>query len=551
MKILKLDFKLFKGVIIKKHLIITLLFLSTFLSVFGQNNQEKSANIKITFNASDKIDCHEITDEHRSKFCKKINSKGKIETTTSIVDIPFDTPLKLMAFSASFKSHGSHSHDIVMYYSVLNESLGWTEWLSLSEDMHDYNEETYSTNLAFIRRGDTKIRFKIAGIDMDKSNFEVFFINLPKRDESDKFLIEDNHQKNGACPKPSVLGRLSYLSSSENSNHGTPVYTTVTHTVVHHADWSTSTANPTWRDIAYSVWKLHRISKGWSDIAYNYLIDPDGNIYEGRAGGDNVRGVALCGSHNNLMAVCMLGDFHQTNQFLTNASRDKLVDILSWKIDKENINPLGSSSLNNYGNQKHIMGHRDGCSTSCPGDNIYNVLGDIRTRVANNIDGGCSGGGGGSCPPTVSLSGAVSGTHKAANSISSTGRVSSGTVTFRSPVIYLNNGFTVSGGTFNAQNAACSGNKEENEQAFYDFSIQPNPFGNATQIKFTLSEALPVTIWVTDMMGRHISTLANDEITSAGEHQVTFEAANYSAGMYFATIQAGEYFGTQKMILAK
>jgi len=44
--------------------------------------------------------------------------------------------------------------------------------------------------------------------------------------------------------------------------------------------------------------------------------------------------------------------------------------------------------------------------------------------------------------------------------------------------------------------------------------------------------------------------LNNDEKTE-GTHTVTFDGNNYPAGMYYYTIQAGEYYGTQKMILAK
>jgi len=143
------------------------------------------------------------------------------------------------------------------------------------------------------------------------------------------------------------------------------------------------------------------------------------------------------------------------------------------------------------------------------------------------------------------------GTYWASRGITCNGSINSGTVTFNSPSITLNDGFTVSGSTFNAQNTDCNSGNREGEQAFYDFSIQPNPFGSYTQIKFALSEELPVTIWIADMMGRRITTLTNNEIIPAGEHEVIFEAADHTAGMYFAIIQAGRYFGTQKMILTK
>jgi len=50
-------------------------------------------------------------------------------------------------------------------------------------------------------------------------------------------------------------------------------------------------------------------------------------------------------------------------------------------------------------------------------------------------------------------------------------------------------------------------------------------------------------------MGRQIAVLRNNESTPAGTHQVNFDGSNYTAGMYYYTIQAGDYMGTQKMIL--
>ncbi len=216
----------------------------------------------------------------------------------------------------------------------------------------------------------------------------------------------------------------------------------------------------------------------------------------------------------------------------------------------------GGESCGGYGEHLHFevrTANASGTQTWVTFDEYNQTTrqNDLATSGNTPVACGGSSGGGGNCSANESVTGTISAkTYQTSSSITSNGTVNSGTVTFRSPTITLNNGFTVSGGIFNAQNAACSGNKED-EQVFYDFSIQPNPFDSFTQIKFTLSEELPVTIWITDMMGRHITTLSNDEMTSAGEHQVTFEAANYTAGMYFATIQAGEYFGTQKMILTR
>jgi len=60
-----------------------------------------------------------------------------------------------------------------------------------------------------------------------------------------------------------------------------------------------------------------------------------------------------------------------------------------------------------------------------------------------------------------------------------------------------------------------------------------------------------VTLFVSDAMGRQIAVLLQQEAKSEGTHHITFDGNNYPAGMYYYTIQAGEYIGTQKMILIR
>lgn len=98
----------------------------------------------------------------------------------------------------------------------------------------------------------------------------------------------------------------------------------------------------------------------------------------------------------------------------------------------------------------------------------------------------------------------------------------------------------------------CTPPKLQNtESDQYQFTIQPNPFSLQTEIIFTLTEDTPVTIYITDMMGKNVATLVDNKMKTTGEHTITFDGRGYPAGMYMTHIQAGEYSGTQKMILAK
>jgi len=79
----------------------------------------------------------------------------------------------------------------------------------------------------------------------------------------------------------------------------------------------------------------------------------------------------------------------------------------------------------------------------------------------------------------------------------------------------------------------------------------PNPFTGETKIEYTLPNETPVTLFVTDMMGKKVATLLNNEQQSKGYNSVTFDGSNFPSGMYYYTLQAGDYVSTQKMTLMK
>ncbi|MCF8242233.1 MAG: T9SS type A sorting domain-containing protein [Melioribacteraceae bacterium] len=84
----------------------------------------------------------------------------------------------------------------------------------------------------------------------------------------------------------------------------------------------------------------------------------------------------------------------------------------------------------------------------------------------------------------------------------------------------------------------------------------PNPFNPATTIRFSIASASTVTITVSNLLGQLVMELVND-IRSAGNHEITFNANNLATGVYLYKINAvgidgkTNFASTRKMILMK
>jgi hypothetical protein len=78
----------------------------------------------------------------------------------------------------------------------------------------------------------------------------------------------------------------------------------------------------------------------------------------------------------------------------------------------------------------------------------------------------------------------------------------------------------------------------------------PNPFNPATIINYQLPVESQVSLKVYDMLGNEVATLVN-EIKTAGEHQIEFNAGSIASGIYFYRLQAGSFVETKRMMLMK
>ncbi len=119
--------------------------------------------------------------------------------------------------------------------------------------------------------------------------------------------------------------------------------------------------------------RFHMDDRGWVDLAYHFLVDANGNVYEGRP----VTAVGDTGTNydpTGHFLVCAEGDFN--SQAIPAAQISAVADVLAWGAGHFGVDP------------STIRGHRDWAATSCPGDNFYPSISNgtleqaVRDRIA-------------------------------------------------------------------------------------------------------------------------------------------------------------------------
>ena len=225
----------------------------------------------------------------------------------------------------------------------------------------------------------------------DESVYDLFLIY--SGDAPDVGMAQGNFRSN-ACFEP----LYSVPQSEWRTGLPAPTYTRsfheVNHNIVHHS--AGSNVSTDFVQIVRDIYIFHTEVNGWSDIGYNYLIVQDGTIFSGRDpdGGsqDAVRGAHFCGQNSGTLGICLLGNYETatpSSQALTS-----LESLLTYQLLAQEHDAFASFS-HPVGILGAIAGHRDGCSTLCPGENMYSMLNELRTNVATQID---------RCDPFIPLS---------------------------------------------------------------------------------------------------------------------------------------------------
>jgi len=173
---------------------------------------------------------------------------------------------------------------------------------------------------------------------------------------------------------------------------------------VHHTAGTNNDPHP--KATMRAIYHYHTVTRGWCDIGYNFVIAPDGRLFEGRwarryapwelhtgetIGGRGVAGAHVADFNSGSVGVSLMGNLSTTT--LGRAARRTLVRLLAWEADRRNLRPRGIHTYRNPDTGltqrlRLISGHRDAGQTECPGNHLYDLLPRLRRKVAAVIGDG-------------------------------------------------------------------------------------------------------------------------------------------------------------------
>ena len=181
--------------------------------------------------------------------------------------------------------------------------------------------------------------------------------------------------------------------ADEGLREGSPRYNeTIEQVHIHHTVNSNDYGKSDVAALIRGMYRYHTQNLGWSDLAYNFLVDRFGRIWVGRAGGANkpVRGAHTLGFNATSTGVSAIGNFELVVP--TAEMTEAIAQLAAWKLSRYGRDADGATSVVSEGSDKFrsgrvvtlpvIDGHRDTNDTACPGSNLYAALPAIRTRAA-------------------------------------------------------------------------------------------------------------------------------------------------------------------------
>ncbi len=268
---------------------------------------------------------------------------------------------------------------------------GWSPWWDL--ELADGAERPVGTDPVYVGAS-TGVEMRVLGDATTRvAGFKAVLVDSPATpdDERQEPLTPEAIGVQGV-PQPSIITRAQWGADESmlalNGADCVPANLdqSVRAAVVHHTAGSNSYTAAQSASIVRGIYSYHVRTLRWCDIGYNFLVDKYGQRFEGRHGGMDlpVHGAHATLWNTNTVGVSVM--MNSSKQAASDAAMDSMAAIIAWKLAGNYRDPNGRVTLAGK-NLPTIFGHGDVMATDCPGTDIRNRMGELRSRVTTKMAG--------------------------------------------------------------------------------------------------------------------------------------------------------------------
>ncbi len=318
-----------------------------------------------------------------------INSQNVHNQESTIIRIPSEKSTDLVWLSFKY----STNENAGLEFATSHDGEQWSEWKKVLVDSHSTDhDDLLVPRVTEMLQLPTEVRYIKCKLAQGVTKLEAHFysegivnneLGISQMAGCQCETIPYKSRTQWACP------------DGVEAPAWPPVLSSARTFVIHHQAGS---ANPPYDATVRAIWNYHTNSNGWGDIGYNWLIAPDGTVYQGRAWvGDQleeVRGAHMCSCNSNKIGICLMGDL--TSAQPTAAAYASLVKLIGAKAcqfdiapDSTDVTPVRAPQMFCIDSlMPNIIGHKHGCPagyTACPGDAFSPKVIEVRSAVASYI----------------------------------------------------------------------------------------------------------------------------------------------------------------------